>query len=114
MQNHQSSAAITNCNNFKKSLRCTAAHWLWKEQITSHVSEANLAQNDPDLSSLLIVQPRVAGNKEALVAEIPSLISSAFSHLSLSDSCVEINRAFFLISAAAQRFEGVWLRKRKH
>lgn len=56
-----------------------------EEQITFHVSEARLVQHDLYLSSLLIVQPRLTRNKQALVAEIPSLVNSAFSHLSLSD-----------------------------
>lgn len=50
------------------------------------VSEAHLVQNDPYLSPLLIVLPRLARNKQALVAAIRSLVNNAFSHLSLSDS----------------------------
>lgn len=57
-----------------------------QQQIAFHVGEAHLVQNDPYLSSLLIVQPRLARNKQALVAAIRSLVNNAVSHLSLSDS----------------------------
>lgn len=63
-----------------------AAQQQRRQQIALHVSEAHLVQSDPYLSSLLIVQPRLAGNKQALVAAIRSLVNNTFSHLSLSDS----------------------------
>lgn len=85
---------FANCNKNFKSVSAARLPAGWQmafsetrqEQITFHVSQSHLVQNDPYLSSLLIAQPRLTGNKQALEAEIRSLVSSRVTCVYLAES----------------------------